>query len=58
MDSTPRLYFELKKLMNIDFNAQPDPAFHCKADPDAASKNYANPSGFETLIRSMKLTGT
>jgi hypothetical protein len=49
---------EPRRLMSYDFHALLDPAFHCNADPDAASKNNADPSGSETLIRSVKLTGT
>ncbi len=30
----PRLPFEPLKLMNFDFNADPDPAFHSSPDPD------------------------
>ncbi len=30
----PRLYFEPQKFLNFDFNADPDPAFHSKANPD------------------------
>jgi hypothetical protein len=41
----PRLHFEPRKLLNFDFNADPDadPAFHSKADPNTASKNNADP---------------
>ncbi len=41
----PRLYFEPLKLLNVDFNADLDVAFHSIADPDPepASKNSANP---------------
>ncbi len=38
----PRLYVEPLKLMNFDFNADPDPAFHSSADPDPASKTIAD----------------
>jgi len=55
---SPRLHLEPRRLMSYDFHALLDPAFHCNADPDAASKNNADPSGSETLIRSVKLTGT
>ncbi len=34
--SLPRLYFEPLKLMNFDFNADLDQAFHSNADPDPA----------------------
>ncbi len=36
----PRLHFEPEKLLNFDFNVDPDPAFHSNAygDPDPASK--------------------
>jgi hypothetical protein len=30
----PRLHFEPLKLLNFDFNADPDPAFKNNADPD------------------------
>jgi hypothetical protein len=30
----PLLHFELLKLLNFDFNADPDPAFQSTADPD------------------------
>ncbi len=39
----PQLCFEPLKLLNLDFNADPDPAFHSNADPDPASKNNADP---------------
>ncbi len=42
----PRLHFEPLKLLNLDFNADPDPAFNCKAEPDPASQNNANPCLF------------
>ncbi len=32
------LYFKPLKLLNFDFNADPDPAFHFNADPDLALK--------------------
>jgi hypothetical protein len=35
----PQFYFQPLKLVNFDFNADPDPAFHSNADPDPASKN-------------------
>jgi hypothetical protein len=38
-----RLHFKPLKLLNFDFNAGPDPAFHYNADPDPASKNNADP---------------
>jgi hypothetical protein len=31
--------FEPLKLLNFDFNADPDPAFNSNADPDPAFKN-------------------
>jgi hypothetical protein len=31
------------KLLNFDFNGNPDPAFHSNADPDPAFKNNADP---------------
>jgi hypothetical protein len=37
------LHFELLKLMNFDFNADPDPAFHFNAEPEPASQNNADP---------------
>ncbi len=42
-----RLYFEPLKLLNFDFYADPDPAFHSSADPDQnlAAKNNADPCG-------------
>jgi hypothetical protein len=52
----PRLYFESPKLLNLYFNADPDPdpAFLSNEDPDpnTASKNNANPcgSGSTTLV--------
>jgi len=38
-------YFELLKLLNIDFNGVPNPDFHSSADPDPnpAAKNNADP---------------
>jgi hypothetical protein len=39
----PQLYFEPLKLLNFDFNADPDPDFHFNADPGPASKNNADP---------------
>jgi hypothetical protein len=33
-----RLYFDPLRLLNLYFIANPDPAFHSKADPDSASK--------------------
>ncbi len=42
------LYFEILKLLNFDFNADPypDPAFHSHADSDPASKNNADPDPY------------
>jgi hypothetical protein len=37
----PWLYFETLILLNFDFKADPDPAFHSTADPNPASKNNA-----------------
>jgi hypothetical protein len=37
------LYFEPPKLLNFDFDADPDPAFHSNANPKPASKNNADP---------------
>jgi hypothetical protein len=39
------LFFELVKLLNFDFDADPDPAFYSNADPDPylAFKNNADP---------------
>jgi hypothetical protein len=49
-----RLYFENLKLLNFDFNADQDLAFHSSADPgpDQASKNNADlcEFGSATLI--------
>ncbi len=39
----PRLPSELPNLLNFDFNADPDPAFHSVADPDPASPKNADP---------------
>jgi len=41
----PRLHFDTLKLLNFDFNADPDldPAFPSNADPDPASKINAEP---------------
>jgi hypothetical protein len=39
----PCLHFEPGKLLNFDFRADPDPAFHPNADSDLASKNNADP---------------
>jgi hypothetical protein len=38
------LFFEPVKLLNFDFDADPDPAFYSNADPepDLASKNNAD----------------
>ncbi len=50
-----RFYFEPPKLLNYDFNADPDPdpAFHHNVDPNPASKNNADymcfGSGFTLL---------
>ncbi len=41
----PRLRFEAMKVLNFDFNADPDPAFHCNADQYPAPKNNADPRG-------------
>jgi hypothetical protein len=40
---TPRLHCEPRKLLNFDFNADPDPAFHLNADPDPAFHFNADP---------------
>ncbi len=40
-----RLYFQPLKLLNFDFNADPDLGFYPDADPDPASKNSAEPYG-------------
>jgi hypothetical protein len=37
----PRLYFLPIKRVNFDFNADPNSAFHYKADTDPASENNA-----------------
>jgi hypothetical protein len=39
----PWLYFKPLKLLNIDFNADPDPAFHSNADLDPAFHSSADP---------------
>ncbi len=39
----PLLASTALKLLNFDFNADPDPAFNSNADPDPASKNNADP---------------
>ncbi len=41
----PRLRFGALKLLNVDFYADPDPAFHFYADQYPASKNKARPRG-------------
>jgi hypothetical protein len=47
----PDLYcFEPLKLLNFDFNADPDPAFHFNADSDLASKINADRCGSATLF--------
>ncbi len=38
-----RLNFEHLKLLNFDFNADPDPASKTNVDPDPASKNNEFP---------------
>ncbi len=42
----PWLCFEPLQLRNFDFDSDtyPDPAVHCNADPDQASKNNADPN--------------
>ena len=37
------LFCESLKLLNFDFNTDPDPVFHSNADPASASKNNADP---------------
>jgi hypothetical protein len=37
----PRLHFELLKLLNFDFNADPDPTFHSNVDPNPAFQTNA-----------------
>jgi hypothetical protein len=41
----PRLHFEPLKLLDFDFNADPDTAFHSNANPgpDPASQNNMDP---------------
>jgi|688.fasta_scaffold757859_1 hypothetical protein len=39
----PRLYFELLKLFNFVFNADPDPDFNSNADPDPIMRVHADP---------------
>ncbi len=46
----PRLHFQLLKLLNLDFIADPDPAFHSYEDPDPAPQNDAHPSGSANLV--------
>ncbi len=50
----PRLHFESLKLLNSDFNVDPDPTFHFNADPDLdpASLNNSDQcgTGSATLI--------
>ncbi len=43
---------ELLKLLNFEFSADPDPAFHSNADLDQTLKDIAYPcgSGFATLL--------
>jgi hypothetical protein len=43
VQDSPRLLFQPLKLLNFDFNVDPDPAFHSNSDSDAASKNNADP---------------
>ncbi len=53
----PRFYFEPLKPLNLDFNADPDPAVHCNADMDAASFFYevvqpeVNEKDVETMVK-------
>ncbi len=46
----PQLYIESPKLLNFDFDADPDPAFHSNLDPhpvpDPASDNNPQPCSF------------
>jgi hypothetical protein len=37
-----RLYFKPLKLLNFDFIADPDTAFHSNKDPDPTFENNAN----------------
>jgi hypothetical protein len=37
-----RHYFDYRKLVNSDFNADPDPAFLSKSETDPVSKNIAD----------------
>jgi hypothetical protein len=39
----PRFYFETLKLLNCNFNGEPDPGLHSNADPDPALKNNPYP---------------
>jgi len=39
------LHFEHLKFLNFEFNAYPDPAFHCNAATDPASQNNADLCG-------------
>ncbi len=47
--------FEPQKLLNFDFNADPnpDPAFHSNADQDSASKNNADPDPKPSYLRNL-----
>ncbi len=54
----PQLYIEPPKLMNFNFNADPDPAFHCNLvphpGPDPASDNNPQPCSFYCELLSIK----
>ncbi len=44
-----RLYFEHLKILNFEFNADPDPAFQSDADPDSASNGSRSGNPAATL---------
>jgi hypothetical protein len=45
------LFFVSLKLLNFDFNADPDPVFRSSADlPDLACKNNVDPCGSESAF--------
>jgi hypothetical protein len=52
---SPRLHFEPRKLTNLGFNADPNPAVHSNADPDPAPKNIADPDSKFAKISSVPI---
>jgi hypothetical protein len=42
-NNPPQLHFEPLKLLNLNFNADPDSTVHSYADTDPASQNNADP---------------